>query len=101
VQYPVTPDATPDISMAAAAIDSARGVGADSLAGDALQSAQSNLAIARDSERQGQRGRAAFKARLAHADAVYARALAERTAAERRRAEEQTALGSNPNGGTE
>jgi hypothetical protein len=100
VQYPGVPDATPDISMAAAAIDSARAVGADSLASEPLQSAQSNLVIARDSERQGKRDRAAFKARLAQADATYARALAERTAAERRRDQEQAALSGARPGGT-
>ncbi len=101
VRYPAVPDATPDISVAAAAIDSARGAGADSLAAEPLQSAQANLAIARDSERQGQRGRAAFKARLAQADAVYASVLAERVAAERRRSQEQAALSAAGTGGTE
>ena len=100
VQYPSAPDATPEIAAAAAAIDSARAAGADSLASEPLQSAQSNLAVARDSERQGQRNRAAFKARIAQADAVYARAAAERAAAERRRTEEQTALGAPGTGGT-
>ena len=101
VQYPSVPDASSDISVAAQAVDSARAGGADSLAADALQSAQANLVIARDSERQGKRDRAAFKARLAQADAIYARALAERVAAERRRAQEQTALSAARPGGTE
>ena len=101
VRYPAVPDATPDISVAAQAIDSARAAGADSLAAEPLQSAQANLAVARDSERQGRRDRAAFKARLAQADATYARALADRVRAERRRAEEQAALGAAGTGGTE
>ena len=100
VRYPPVADATPDIGVAAAAIDSARTAGADSLAAEALQDAQANLTIARDSERQGQRGRAAFKARVARADAVYARALAERVAAERRRSQEQAALAAAGTGGT-
>ena len=99
VQYPSVPDSTPDITSAAQAIDSARTAGADSLAAEPLRSAQENLAIARDSERQGNRNRAAFKARLAQADAIYARAAAELAAAERRRAQEQAALGAaNPGG---
>ena len=101
VQYPASTDATPEISMAAVAIDSARAVGADSLASEPLQSAVANLVIARDSERQGKRGRAAFKARVAQADATYARALAERVAAERRRAQEQAALAAARSGGTQ
>ena len=95
VRYPSVPDATPDISSAAQAIDSARAAGADSLAADPLQEAQANLAVARDAERQGARDRAAFRARLAQADAVYARALAERVRAERRRSQEQAALSSS------
>jgi hypothetical protein len=101
VQYPAVPEATADISVAAQAVDSARVAGADSLAAEVLQSAQANLVIARDSERQGKRDRAAFKARLAQADAIYARALAERVAAERRRSQEQAALGAARPGGTE
>jgi hypothetical protein len=101
VQYPAVAEATVDISVAAQAVDSAKAAGADSLAAEVLQSAQANLVIARDSERQGKRDRAAFKARLAQDDAVYARALAERVAAERRRAQEQTALGAARPGGTE
>ena len=100
VRYPSVVDASPDIGVAAAAIDSARTVGADSLAAEPLQSAQANITIARDSERQGQRGRAAFMAQLARADAVYARALAERVAAERRRSQEQAALAAAGTGGT-
>ena len=101
VQYPDVPDAGPEISAAAAAVDSARAAGADSLAADALQSAQSQLAVARDSERQGNRHRAAFIARLAQADATYARAAAEQAAAERRRAREQAALTASGTGGAE
>ena len=101
VRYPEVPDATPDISIAAQAIDSARAAGADSLAAEPLQSAQANLTIARDSERQGNRARAAFKARLSQADATYARALAERVAAERRRTQEQSALSAARPGGSE
>lgn len=101
VQYPGVPDAAVEVSLAAQAVDSARTAGADSLAAEALQSAQANLAVARDSERQGNRNRAAFKARIAQADAVYARAAAERAAAERRRAQEQAALSAARPGGTE
>jgi hypothetical protein len=101
VQYPSVPDATADIGGAAQAVDSARAAGADSLAAEPLQSAQANLAVARDSERQGQRARAAFKARIAQADATYARALAERVAAERRRTQEQAALAAANPGGSE
>lgn len=101
VRYPSVPDAMPDISVAAQAIDSARAAGADSLAAEPLQGAQGHLAVARDAERQGARGRAAFRARLAQADAIYARALAERVRAERRRSQEQAALGTGGTGGTE
>ena len=101
VQYPAVPDATPEISAAAAAVDSARSAGADSLAAEPLQSAQANLAVARDAERQGNRHRAAFVARLAVADATYARAAAEQAAAERRRAQEQAALTGTGTGGTQ
>lgn len=101
VRYPAVLAAEPEITVAAQAIDSARAAGADSLAAEPLQSALANLTIARDSERQGQRDRAAFKARLAQADATYARALAERVAAERRRSQEQAALAAAGTGGTE
>ena len=101
VRYPRVPDATPNITTAVQAIDSARAAGADSLAAEPLQSAQANLAVARDADRQGRRDRAAFKARIAQADAIYARALAERVRAERRRAQEQAALAAAGTGGTE
>lgn len=101
VQYPDVPDAGPEISAAAAAMDSARSAGADSLATDALQAALSQLAVARDAERQGNRHRAAFIARLARADAAYARAAAEQAAAERRRAQEQSALTGSGTGGAQ
>lgn len=91
--YPATVgDAPSNIGRAKSVIDDAVKAGADSLAPDALQSAKAHLGEADAAQKSGQKDKAAMAARLAAADASYARAVAQRITAERARATEQTKL---------
>jgi hypothetical protein len=91
--YPSTVgDAGSNIGRAKAVIDDAAKAGADSLAPEALQSARAHLAEADAAQKSGARDKAAMAARLATADATYARAVAQRIVAERARAAEQAQL---------
>jgi Domain of unknown function (DUF4398) len=97
--YPSTVgDAGSNISRAKAVIDDASKAGADSLAPDALQSAKAHLAEADAAQKSGAKDKAAMAARLAVADASYARAVAQRVMAERARASEQSQLKSLSSG---
>jgi hypothetical protein len=91
--YPSTVgDAPSNISRAKTVIDDASKAGADSLAPDALQSAKAHLAEADAAQKSGAKDKAAMAARLAVADATYARAVAQRITAERARSSEQAQL---------
>jgi hypothetical protein len=91
--YPSTVgDAGTNISRAKTVIDDASKAGADSLAPDALQSAKAHLAEADAAQKSGAKDKAAMAARLAVADASYARAVAQRVMAERARATEENQL---------
>jgi hypothetical protein len=91
--YPATVgDAPSNIGRAKSVIDDAVKAGADSLAPDALQSAKAHLTEADAAQKSGQKDKAAMAARLAAADAAYARAVAQRITAERTQASEQAQL---------
>lgn len=88
--YPSTVgDAPSNIGRAKTVIDDATKAGADSLAPDALQSAKAHLGEADAAQKSGAKDKAAMAARLAVADATYARAVAQRIMAERARSSEQ------------
>jgi hypothetical protein len=95
--FPTHPsEAPPAIQRATVRIADAVAAGADSLAPEPLTSAKQHLAEAQ-SERQGKHpDRAPVSARLAEADAVYAKALAQCMSAERSLASEQAALAAMP-----
>jgi hypothetical protein len=93
-------DAGSNISRAKTLIDDATKAGADTLAPDALQSAKAHLTEADAAQKSGAKDKAAMAARLAAADATYARAVAQRVVAERTRAAEQAQLQSLTTGST-
>ncbi|HWZ60458.1 MAG TPA: hypothetical protein VNW46_15870 [Gemmatimonadaceae bacterium] len=93
-------DAPSNISRAKTLIDDATKAGADTLAPDALQSAKAHLAESDAAQKSGAKDKAAMAARLAAADATYARAVAQRVTAERMRSAEQAQLQSLTTGST-
>jgi hypothetical protein len=94
-----TGDSRTEIATAERLIAQAQQAGADSLAPEPLVLARQQLASAQADQIANQPDRAAFKGRLAAADAMYARAAAERVRAERVRAAEQAALQDSTRGG--
>jgi hypothetical protein len=99
--FPEAGDAGAAITNADRLIGEAQQVGADSLASEAIASARQHLAEARAQQQNRDEERAAMHARMAAADATYARAAANRAVADRRKAAAQTALNSLPHGGTQ
>jgi hypothetical protein len=94
--YPEARDASPTIAEAERQIRDAQVVGADSLATEALASAQRNLASAQVYQNGRNPGRATLEALKASADARLAKGQAERIAAEREEARARTALNALP-----
>ena len=98
--FPEAGDAGAAISNADRWIGEAQQAGADSLAAEAITSARQHLAEARAQQQNRDEERAAMHARMAAADATYARATVNRAQADRRKAAAQTALNALPRGGT-
>ncbi len=82
-------------------IEDAKAAGADSLASDAMVSARAHLQLAQTAMTNKDDNRTALNARLAAADATYARAQAERVKAERVRDRAAAALAALPPGGAQ
>jgi len=99
--FPEAGDAGAAISNADRLITDAQQAGADSLVAEAMTSARQHLAEARTQQQNRDDDRAAMHARMAAADATYARAAVNRALADRRRAAAQTALNALPRGGTQ
>jgi hypothetical protein len=99
--FPEAGDAGAAISNADRLIGQAQQAGADSLAAEAMTSARQHLAEARAQQQNRDDERAAMHARMAAADASYARAAVNRALADRRKAAAQTALNALPRGGTQ
>ncbi len=83
---------TPVIGRAQQAIADAVAAGADASASDVMQIARQHLAQAQTDEQNKKPELAAIQARLAVADAMYARAAANRVKAEQARTSEQQQL---------
>jgi hypothetical protein len=93
--FPQSGDPNAAMATARDQIALAEQAGADSLAPEALASAQQNLQTA-ESHMQGSSKRAAVDAKQAAADAIYAKAQAERVRAEHDQQQAQTALEALP-----
>jgi hypothetical protein len=78
----------------------AQAAGADTLATDIMVSAKAHWQLAQNALANHDNNRAALNARLAEADARYARVQAERVKAERDRDRAKAALAALPTGGT-
>jgi hypothetical protein len=97
--FPTTGDPNASLHTAERAVSDAQAAGADSLAADVMTEARQNLASAQEYMKNGKTDHAAIRARVATADATYARAAAQRASAERERAAAEAALnavGGNP-----
>jgi hypothetical protein len=97
--FPESGEPNAAISNATRLIEEARQAGADSLARDAIESAQRNLGEAQAFLQTNHRDRAALAAQVAAADARYARVAAQRARAERAHSEARAALQALPPGG--
>lgn len=87
------------IATAQDRLAAAQAAGADSLAIEAMQAARQNIAAAQVEKRNNNSNRATLKARLAQADATYARIQSERVMSERAQAQSRAALAALPPSG--
>ncbi|MFN2400715.1 MAG: hypothetical protein ABR543_19080 [Gemmatimonadaceae bacterium] len=98
--FPEAGEPNAAIANAQRLIAEAQQAGADSLAREALATAQQNVAAAQTELRNNNNDRAALKAREAAADATFAREQARRVLADREQARARGALDAlPPNGG--
>ncbi|MBC7791590.1 MAG: hypothetical protein H7Z74_16715 [Anaerolineae bacterium] len=99
--FPEAGDADAAIANAEQQISMATGIGADSLAADAMASARQNLASARSMNTASTRDRSALAGRQAAADAIFAQERAKLVMAERMQAQAKASLDAlPPNGGS-